>query len=370
VFVGGSNARALSSAAASLGANSYNIAKGGWKITRENVDKLIPDLKELMSSLPTGTPIVLFCMDNSSFLAATEEGGLVPISKCVEEDDGYHVNGALVVAPDRSIQFSIDQLRRIITEFSEYILFIITPVTRYISMPCCDTPEHVSNFQDPDFLSQILADLTKLKFSLRKKLSPATILDGIELVCGAGCSKERIEQTLRAGWASDPVHPNAHIYAKMALNLLEKVSAAGEVGKKADTVRKRKRSDSSNSSTTANTQQTHVQQAQSYPSSQTGSRGPFRGSFRGQGRGRGWDTSSSYSSGSFHNVGRGGGQPSRFQDRGGPHRGGVEGPVALLEAISEAGPGLGGRLLREPNTSNGSRRLFSFPFKKFLFIFV
>ncbi len=56
VFVGGSNARALSSAAASLGANSYNIARGGWKITRENVDKLIPDLKEIMSSLPKGTP--------------------------------------------------------------------------------------------------------------------------------------------------------------------------------------------------------------------------------------------------------------------------------------------------------------------------
>jgi hypothetical protein len=97
-------------------------------------------------------------------------------------------------------------------------------------MPCCDIPEHVTNFQDPDFLSQILADLTKLKFSLRKKLSPAIILDGIELVCGAGCSKERVEQTLRAGWASDPVHPNAHIYAKMALNLLEKVSVASMVG--------------------------------------------------------------------------------------------------------------------------------------------
>jgi hypothetical protein len=130
-------------------------------------------------------------------------------------------NGALVVAPERSIQFSIEQLRRVISEFSEYILYIITQVTRYISMPCCDIPEHVTNFQDPDFLGQILADLTKLKFSLRKKLSPAIILDGIELVCGAGCSKERVEQTLRARWASDPVHPNAHIYAKMALNLLE-----------------------------------------------------------------------------------------------------------------------------------------------------
>jgi hypothetical protein len=288
----------------------------------ENVDKLIPDLKEIMSSLPAGTPIVFFCMDNSSFLAATEEGGLVPISKCVEEDDGYHMNGALVVAPERSIQFSIEQLRRIISEFSEYILYIITPVTRYISMPCCDIPEHVTNFQDPDFLSQILADLTKLKYSLRKKLSPAIILDGIELACGAGCSKERVEQTLRAGWASDPVHPNAHIYAKMALNLLEKVSAASEVGKKPGMVRKRKRSESSNSSAAVTPQHQQTQQSQHNSGSQQGSRGSFRGPYRGRGRGRGWDATSTYSGGSYHSTGRGGSQPSRFLDRGGPPRGG------------------------------------------------
>jgi hypothetical protein len=68
----------------------------------------------MMGNLPAGTPIVLFCLDNSSFLAATEEVGLIPISKCVEEDDGYHVIGALVVAPERSIQFSVEQLNRII----------------------------------------------------------------------------------------------------------------------------------------------------------------------------------------------------------------------------------------------------------------
>ncbi len=83
VFVGGSNARALSYAGASLGVNSDNIATGGWKLTRVNVDKLIPDLKDLMSSLPAGMPVVLFCLDHSSFLAATEEGGLIPISKCL-----------------------------------------------------------------------------------------------------------------------------------------------------------------------------------------------------------------------------------------------------------------------------------------------
>ncbi len=111
--------------------------------------------------------------------------------------------------------------------------------------------EHVTNFQDPDFLSQLLADLTKLKFSLRKKLCPAVILDGIELICGAGCGREMVEQTLRAGWASDPVHPNAHLYAKMALNLLENLSAVSENSRKAGTDRKRKRSESSNSSAAA-----------------------------------------------------------------------------------------------------------------------
>ncbi len=118
-------------------------------------------------------------------------------------------------------------------------------------MPCCDAQAHVINFQDPDFLSQIIADLTKLKFLLRKKLSPATVLDGIELACGTGCGKDRVEEILRAGWATDPVHPNAHIYAKMALNLLEKLPAGSDSSRQPGVARKRKRSESSSSSVTA-----------------------------------------------------------------------------------------------------------------------
>jgi hypothetical protein len=96
--------------------------------------KLIPDpgSKELMSSLPAGTPITLFCLDNSSFLAASKEGGLVPISKCVPEDDGYHVKGALVVAPECAIQHTLDLLKKVVEELSEYPIFIVSPIDRYI----------------------------------------------------------------------------------------------------------------------------------------------------------------------------------------------------------------------------------------------
>jgi hypothetical protein len=71
-----------------------------------------------------------------------------------------------------------------------------------------------------------LRDLNKQNFELRKSLAPATVLDGIQLVCGDNSSMEKKVQTLRAWWASDPVHPNGHIYAKMALNLIEKVAGA------------------------------------------------------------------------------------------------------------------------------------------------
>jgi hypothetical protein len=193
-----------------------------------------------MSSLPAGTPIILFCLDNSSFLAASEEGGLAPISKCVPEDDGYHVKGDLVVAPECALHHTVELLKKLVSELSEYQLFFVTPITCYILGPCCDAVDHVTNSGNPDFLSKILSDLTKLKFTLRKQLSPATVLDGIELICGAGCGKDRMEQTLRSGWG-DPVHPKPHIYSKMALNLIEKVAdAISPAGSQ-----KRKRSDSS-----------------------------------------------------------------------------------------------------------------------------
>jgi hypothetical protein len=178
-------------------------------------------------------------MDNSSFLAASEEGGMAPISKCVEGDHGYHVKGALVVAPERALQYATDQLKRVVDEFEDFDVFIISPVTRYVASPCCTSLEHVTNFGDPDFLSTIIADLTRLKFQLRKKFHPAVVINGIELACRTGCGREKAEQTLRASWALDPVHPTGHIYAKMALNLIEKV--ANPAGKPDS--RKRKRSE-------------------------------------------------------------------------------------------------------------------------------
>ncbi len=65
-----------------------------------------------------------------------------------------------------------------------------------------------------------------LRFQLRKLVSPASVLDGLELVCGSGYNLEKVRQVVQSGWGDDPVHPYKHTYAKTALNLMEKMSAS------------------------------------------------------------------------------------------------------------------------------------------------
>ncbi len=98
----------------------------------------------------------------------------------------------------------------------DHPVFIVTPWPRYVG--------HVTNFNNADFLSTILGDLNKHKTALRKALPSATIIDGLELISRAGYNAEKAAAVINSGWAFDPVYPSKHVYAKMALNLLEKVA--------------------------------------------------------------------------------------------------------------------------------------------------
>jgi hypothetical protein len=67
------------------------------------------------------------------------------------------------------------------------------------------------------------------------------MVDSLELVCGSGYSHEKVAQTISAGWAADPVHPNKHLYAKAALNLMEKMANSKPAATNTGTAQNRKR---------------------------------------------------------------------------------------------------------------------------------
>ncbi len=105
---------------------------------------------------------------------------------------------------------------------------MIPPWLRYAKCPCCSELSHVTNFGDADFLSTLLADLTKLWYHIRKVLHPVKMIDGFELICGNNYTREKVEQAISSGWSTDPVHPSKHVYAKTALHLLKKIAPAPE----------------------------------------------------------------------------------------------------------------------------------------------
>ncbi len=58
--------------------------------------------------------VVLFCLDNSCFMGLADDGSMTHISRSIEGDDGFHVQGALVVAPERALKIALEQKKRLI----------------------------------------------------------------------------------------------------------------------------------------------------------------------------------------------------------------------------------------------------------------
>jgi hypothetical protein len=59
IYIGTSNAGKLCVATTSLGmnVNAFNLASGGWKLSKDNVDKLKPDLKTSWNALQLTAPV-------------------------------------------------------------------------------------------------------------------------------------------------------------------------------------------------------------------------------------------------------------------------------------------------------------------------
>jgi hypothetical protein len=80
------------------------------------------------------------------------------------------------------------------------------------------------NSGKPDFFLTLLRRLRRLGTSIKSMLQGPVVVDTMELVCGPNYTEQQAETICRAGWAVDAVHPTAQTFAKMALNLMEKIT--------------------------------------------------------------------------------------------------------------------------------------------------
>jgi hypothetical protein len=298
LFIGGSNADRLANAAANVGVIPDTVTEGGWLLNMTSVTTVLPQIEAYCLTLPAEAPVIIYCLDNSSFSQADADGVITPIAKLA--DNKFHVVGEIIVAHEITMAAAVANLKRILAVCGGRKVYIITPLLRYINEFCCGEQAHCTHRLIPDSATKLLTDLGRLHRFIESRLSSFPLCEVIPagdlLAAKHGASTDEI---LAAYSCWGAVHGSGAAYTRMALTLVDKV-LTGNFKKPlppplpTDGGGKRKRSESGSSSGSL----------RSGPSSSRNSGKDFLPSFtRGGSRG-----------GAHGGGGRGAGGRSRYPD--------------------------------------------------------
>jgi hypothetical protein len=129
---------------------------------------ILPQVIAYCASLPTEAPVVIYCLDNSSFCYANADGQLSAISK--QNDGVFHVVGEIVIVHEITLAAALTNLKRIILACGDRRVIIITPGPRYLTQRCCCN-EHCTHLLIPESGLKLMADLYRLHQFIQRRLS-------------------------------------------------------------------------------------------------------------------------------------------------------------------------------------------------------
>jgi hypothetical protein len=214
LFIGGSNADRLANAAATLGIVAETVTAGGWIISTDAVTAILPQVIGHCESLPDNAPVIIYCLDNSSFSCANAEGQLSAIEK--QKDDIYHVVGEIVVVHEVTLAAAVTNLKRILLACGNRKVIIITPGPRYLSTPCCCSLEHCTHLLVPDSGLKLMCDLARLhQFILRRMGSSdnCSVIPACDLLTGRNNTSPEDALSAFSSWGAQ--------YTRMTLALVD-----------------------------------------------------------------------------------------------------------------------------------------------------
>jgi hypothetical protein len=228
IMVGGSNAGRLGLSLDNIGKPTVDVTSSGWSLTPANVN-IIKGLLEAECITKPDSPVVIYAMDNSCFMNMSSDGTISPIKKL--EDGKYHVVGDLAITPGILLRPMYAALEEIVKLCGERKIYILTPLPRYILVPCCDSATHCVNLVVKDAATRqgvfdIMDELDLIGKAVSIKFPNCTVLCTGDLLVGKkDATRHEVLDAMIANWMNDPVHGTKAGYSKMAVKLVEKVEA-------------------------------------------------------------------------------------------------------------------------------------------------
>jgi hypothetical protein len=228
IMVGGSNAGRLGVSLDNIGRPAIDVTSSGWTLTPANVN-IIKGLLEAECITKPDSPVVIYALDNSCFMNMSADGTISPIKKL--EDGKYHVVGDLAITPGILLRPMYAALDEIIKICGNRRIYILTPLPRYILVPCCEDSGHCVNLLVTDAATRqgvfdLMDELEMIGKAVSIKFSTCTVINTGDLLAGkSGATRHEILDAMIAHWMSDPVHGTKTGYSKLATKLAERVEA-------------------------------------------------------------------------------------------------------------------------------------------------
>jgi hypothetical protein len=196
VIIGGSHSSRLTDELDDTCLDVTDISVKGWKLTEENVEEKVRELKEIVATADEKrTTIVYQLFDNVSYYTKKPDGGRVLPSK--GRDGKYHVEGRLDIANREEVKKMVSTAIPLLRAGGQCRKFILTPAGGYKYYPCCTVSGHVSNLRERNYIRWMEEKLTELRGTVRdyvrmRNIKRASVIEMSQLLTPSAGQSRRL----------------------------------------------------------------------------------------------------------------------------------------------------------------------------------
>jgi hypothetical protein len=197
-----------------------NLCKPGFRITSSSVSELTKILEpEIQNHTEGPCTAILQLFDNSVY----QVGGPGGVRYLPDRDQygQFHITGTLQVADKGAVKEMVGLLAPLLKVLGPMRKLFLTPLARYWLKPCCENPDHHTNYSSSNYLPLLGANVFKLRESIRDSLFTRRTAN-FRVICsnrmlglGPLLDDDRAAE-ISEQWGRDAVHPRPAAYATIA----------------------------------------------------------------------------------------------------------------------------------------------------------
>ena len=194
------------------------VSVPGWRATACKAEHMVKLVEEALAELPPDrlkkTVVVFQLHDNTAYMVKTEEGGLMPCRKEANSSQ-YHVEGEVMLTPKELLKTILNTCTPVFRASGDIAKIVMVPLPRYTRNGCCEDKDHATNCANPEYITQLLADLDAMRREIKDMCFSANLrnLSVINL--------SRIVEESKESWGTYPVHLKGDGYSLITNKLIQ-----------------------------------------------------------------------------------------------------------------------------------------------------